>query len=111
MKIFYIFLIILASIFEYLGDSNFKFFSRDNTVKNFIYGIISYIILIGLLIYILKFTNVMYMNLTWDSVSIILETLLAFILLKERLTNNFQWTGLILVIVGVLFLSYGKIPK
>ena len=100
----------MASFLEYLGDSNFKFFSRLNQYKYLSYGLASYGFMIWLLIYLLKHSNVMFMNGMWDAVSIVMETTLAFILLGETMTNNYQYSGLIFVVFGIILMNIGKIP-
>ena len=107
----FLILIVLISLVEYVGDSNFKFYARDGKMNNLVIGIISYAILIKLLISALKESNLIFTNSMWDGISAIISTLFAYFLLKERLNNKFQWTGLILVILGVLLLNFGKIPK
>ena len=108
-----IFLLIIAlmSLVEYAGDSSFKYFARsDKEYKYLVLGIIAYAIMIKLLITALKTGNLIYTNGMWDGISAVIETLLAYFLLRETLSNKFQWTGLILVIVGIFFLNIGKIP-
>lgn len=105
-------LIILTSFIEYIGDSNFKFYARDSTnYTSLIIGSIAYIILVTFIIIILKFTNVLYMNGMWDGISAIIESILAYIFLKERLSNPYQYMGLLLIIAGIFALNIGKIPK
>lgn len=103
--------ILLISLIEYIGDSNFKFYARNSRYHNLITGSIAYIALIALLIYVLKYTNVMYVNGMWDGVSAITGCLLAFILLKERLSTPTQYIGLFLIISGILTLNIGPVPK
>ena len=110
MNILFIITIIIASLLEYLGDSNFKFYARSSDNKYLIYGIIAYIVMIYVLIKILLQSNVMYMNLNWDAVSIILETVLAYILLGERLDNMYQFAGFITILVGIILLNIGHVP-
>ncbi len=105
------FMIILASILEYLGDSNFKFFARESSVKAFGLGTMFYIALIYMLIKILSVSNVMYMNMLWDATSIVIETVLAYILLAERLDNIYQVIGFVIILIGILLLNVGKVPK
>jgi uncharacterized membrane protein len=50
------------------------------------------------------------MNLSWDGTSAILETLLAFILMGERLNNSIQYLGGIFIVFGMVCLNYGQIP-
>ena len=110
MNILFILVIIFASLLEYIGDSNFKFYSRSDENKYLILGVISYLFMIYVIIKVLKYSNVMYMNIMWDATSILLETFLAFLLLKEHLDNNYQKIGFIFIVVGIILLNIGKIP-
>jgi multidrug transporter EmrE-like cation transporter len=66
--------------------------------------------MIFLLVSALKHGNVMFTNGMWDGISAIITTVLAFVLFKERLSNKFQWGGLVLIIIGCILLGYGEIP-
>lgn len=106
-----ILLIILASTIEYFGDSNFKFFARTNQIKFLGLGLGYYLVLILFLIYVLKYTNVIYANLFWDGSSAIIESILAYILLGEHLNNPIQYLGGIFIVIGLVALNYGAIPS
>lgn len=106
-----ILLIILISVVEFIGDANLKFFARNGLkYDHLLYGSIAYIFVVLLLIYTLKFTNVIYINGMWDGISAIVESVLAIILLKEKLSNKYQYLGLGLIISGIFLLNTGKIP-
>lgn len=100
--------ILLVSMLEYIGDSSFKKYSKSKSNSDLYVGIISYVIVIYLLIQILTYSNVMQMNIQWDAVSAILETVLAYIFLKETLSGVTQYIGFILIILGMIFMSLGK---
>jgi multidrug transporter EmrE-like cation transporter len=68
-------------------------------------------VMIFLLISSLKRGNIIFTNGMWDGISAIVTTVAAFVLFKERLSNAFQWGGLVLIIVGCVLLSVGEIPK
>jgi len=104
-------LIILVSIVEYIGDSNFKFYTQTDKKLNLIIGIIAYAIMIPVLIVILRKTNIMYMNGLWDGVSVVIESLLAIIILHESLSNRTQYIGLLFIIIGIFAMTIGQIPK
>ncbi len=106
-----IILIILISLIEYIGDSNFKHYARNSRYHNLIIGAIAYIFVVILLIHVLKKTNVLYLNGAWDGISALIESILAFLLLKERLHNKYQYLGLILIVAGIFTLNMGPIPK
>jgi multidrug transporter EmrE-like cation transporter len=103
-------LIIFISIIEYVGDSNFKFYARTKNINNLYIGIISYVFMVKGFIYALQHGNLLYVNSMWDATSIIVDSVLAYILLHEHLDNNIQYIGLLLIISGIFALNYGKIP-
>jgi multidrug transporter EmrE-like cation transporter len=102
--------IVFASLIEYFGDSSLKYYARTSELKYLILGINFYLVIVGILVYILKYINVSYMNLAWDGSSAILETLLAFLIMGERLNNNIQYLGGIFIVIGMFCLNYGPIP-
>jgi multidrug transporter EmrE-like cation transporter len=103
-------LIVALSILEFFGDASFKIFTKSGSNLFLLGGVASYIAMMFGLIYVLKFSNVSYMNLQWDGMSAIIETTLAFILLGETLSNSTQYLGAFSVILGVILLNFGKIP-
>lgn len=108
MKVFL--LIVIISLIEYVGDSSLKEYARKNTLHSLVIGITTYAILVYGIILVLRQTNVIYMNTMWDSVSALIESLLAMILLGETLSNGIQYYGMAMVIVGIFLLNVGKIP-
>jgi len=110
MNIVFFIVILFASLLEYLGDSNFKFYARSGESKYLAYGSGAYIVMVWVLIRILKQSNVMYMNMLWDATSIIMETALAYILLGETLDNNYQMVGFIAILAGIVLMNVGNIP-
>lgn len=106
----YLLLIVLANIFEFASDASFKIFARTNKILFLYYGIISNVFIMILLYFLLKISNLVYMNALWEGSGLIFETILSFILLKETLTNSYQYYGLFFIILGISFMNYGKIP-
>ena len=100
--------ILLVSLLEYVGDSSFKKYATSKSDYDLFVGIISYAVVIYLLIQILKYSNVMQMNIQWDALSAILETVLAYVLLKETLSGVTQYIGFALIIIGMIFMNLGK---
>ena len=107
----FIVLITLLSLAEYLGDSNFKLYARSGQLNHLGMGIVAYTVMISFLIKALSRSNLIYTNGMWDGVSAVITTVLAFLLLGERLTNIQQWIGLSMIIGGIFALHTGKIPK
>jgi len=102
--------ILMLSLVEYFGDSNFKSYAKTGRNMNLIFGIIFYGLVIKFLIQALKTSNLIYANGMWDGISAVIETILAFYLLHETLNNPIQWLGLIMIIAGVFALHCGPMP-
>ncbi len=107
----FLYLIIAVSLVEYFGDENLKMFARNGNRKHLVYGVVFYALMMKLLIEALKRANLIYMNGMWDGISTIIGTVFAWWLLHERLNNPMQWLGLLLIILGLLSLNTGKIPR
>ena len=107
---YFILLIILLSLVEFVGDSNLKIYSRSNTFRNLVIGIIAYILVVKILIVSFKQRNLIFTNAMWDAVSTLISTFLAVFILKEGLNNWQQWLGVISIILGITLLNYGKPP-
>lgn len=106
----YLFLIILANIFEFTSDASFKFFARTNEISYLYSGVIANFFIMYLLYLLLKISNLVYMNALWEGTGLIFESFFAFILLGEVLSNNYQYFGLFFTILGMTLMNIGKIP-
>ena len=100
--------IFTVSLLEYVGDASFKLYAKDKHKPYLILGLFAYAVVIYMLIHILEYSNVIQMNIYWDALSAILETILAYYLLKETLTGVTQYVGFTLIILGLFFMSLGK---
>ena len=107
---YFVLLITLLSLVEFVGDSNLKIYARTNTLKNLAIGIIAYIFVIKILIESFKRRNLIFTNAMWDAISTLISTLLAVFILKESLNNWQQWVGVGSIILGIMLLNYGKAP-
>jgi len=104
--------IVILSLIEYVGDSSLKEYLKNTTKLNkLIIGIAAYIVVVKLLIEAFKNSNVIFTNTIWDAVSIIVETILAVLILHQTLNNVYQWVGLFIIIIGIIFLNIGKRPN
>jgi len=93
-----------VSLAEVIGDFGFKSFARGGGATAFAQGATGYIGVIYFLIRSLRVGNVLYVNGMWDGVSAVLESVAAYFLFGERLTNPMQYLGLVLVIAGIFML-------
>lgn len=106
----FLLIILLLSLTEFIGDSNFKFYARTDKSMYLFIGIIAYIFVVKFLIMALKQSNLLFVNMYWNGIESITETLLAYFILRERLTNWKQWLGFISISAGIFFLNSGKKP-
>jgi LPXTG-motif cell wall-anchored protein len=101
--------ILMLSLFEILGDFQFKFFARQGKLANFGGGLVGYSGVIYFLIAALKQGNVLWVNGMWDGISGVIESLAAFFILGERFNNWFQYLGLAMITTGLVLLRKGGI--
>lgn len=101
--------VVMLSLFEILGDFQFKFFARQGKLANFGGGLVGYSGVIYFLIAALKQGNVLWVNGMWDGISGLIESLAAVLILGERFNNWFQYLGLAMITTGLVLLRKGGI--
>ena len=106
----FIFNILVLTVLQYLADVNLKSYARTNNYMSLFYASLCYIGVMAMFVYSVKYSNVLYTRALENGVSTVLESVLAYYLLKESMTNKYQWSGLGFVILGVAMLNIGKIP-
>jgi len=105
-------IIIFLSLVEFVGDASFRQYAKDpKLLDRLLLGILAYIGVVLILIQSFKQANLIFTNGMWDGVSAAIGTILAVFILNESLTNGYQWSGLTLVILGIVLLNIGKIPN
>jgi len=97
--------IIVLSAIEVFGDFNLRWYAQSNNPVYFGYGLVGYIGVVLYLIKCLRTQNVMYVNGMWDSISTIIESFAAYVVLGDRLERPSQYIGLVLIIVGIFMLK------
>lgn len=97
-------LIVLISIVEFFGDSNFKLFSRNKDSKNLTLGFLFYFIMILFLIKAFGEANLIYVNTVWDAISTLISAGLAIVLLGE-IPSRKELVGMGLIISGIIFMG------
>lgn len=101
--------LLLLSLSEIIGDFAFKSFANTGTAFSFIIGSAGYVGVVAFLILSLRGSTVLLVNSLWDGISAILESVAAFIFLKERFENIWQYIGLLLIISGLFLIRYKEI--
>lgn len=101
---FAVFNIIILSIIEFFGDSNFKSYAQGGSSLNLGKGFLFYFIMIFFLLRAFKTSNLIYVNTMWDAISTLISAGLAIVLLGEIPHPN-QILGMALIVSGMTFMG------
>lgn len=96
----------MLSIAEVVGDFSFENYANTSNNISFLGGMAGYAGVIFFLIKSLKQTNILTVNLLWDGLSTLVETLAAIIILGETFNNITQWLGAVLIISGIVLIKF-----
>ena len=99
--------IILLCFVEVYGDFALRFYAQTNNIKWLGHGIAGYVGVVYFLIQSLRFNNVLYVNGLWDGMSGLLESVVAYYVLGDRLEKSSEYIGLLFIIAGVFLLKGG----
>jgi hypothetical protein len=92
---------------EIVGDFGYKEFANKGGFSSFFTGTAGYIAVGYFLIRSLQGSTILTVNSAWDGISTIIENIAAYIFFGERFENWNEYLGMILIVVGLLFM---KIP-
>jgi multidrug transporter EmrE-like cation transporter len=101
------FYVLVLSAIEVYGDFSLRFYAQTNKLSWLVHGLVGYAGVIYFLIRSFKFKNVLYVNGMWDGVSALIESIAAYVILGDRLDKVSEYTGVVLIIVGVFLLKNG----
>ena len=101
------FYVIILSAIEIYGDFSLRFYAQTGKSSWLAQGLLGYAGVVYYLIQSFKYKNVLYANGMWDGVSGLIESLASYFILGDRLEKKSQYTGLVLIIVGVFLLKNG----
>ena len=99
----------MACIAEIFGDFSLKDYAREERPIDLTKGLVGYAGVIFFLIKSLVQANVIYVNGLWDGISGLIETIAAYVILKERLNTRAQYIGLGILILGLFMFRMGGI--
>lgn len=97
----------LLILTEIIGDFGFQKFANNGGITPFAVGITGYIGVIYYLIRSLQGSQILLVNIVWDGLSALLETIAAMIILGEYFEDPWKYLGVALIIIGLFFL---KVP-
>ena len=95
----------LLCLTEIVGDFGYKEFANKGGLKNFLIGTSGYIGVVYSLIRSLQGSQVLLVNAAWDGLSALIESIAAFVFLGERFDDPMKYVGIVLIVVGLLFLK------
>lgn len=96
----------MISVAEIVGDFSLEKFADTNEISALTVGIIGYIAVIYFLIKGLKQANILQVNLLWDGLSALIESLAAILILRQSFKNGRQWIGASLIIAGLFLIKF-----
>ena len=100
--------VILLSIVEVYGDFELEKYAHTNKVEHFVKGSVGYIAVVYFLIKSLQTSNILYVNLMWDGVSALVNTIAAMTILGERFESWEHFIGGSLIIIGLFLIKFKK---
>jgi multidrug transporter EmrE-like cation transporter len=101
------FYVIVLSFVEVYGDFSLRFYAQTGKTSWLAHGLFGYAGVVYYLIQSFKHKNVLYVNGMWDGVSALIESIAAYFILGDRLDKVTEYTGIVLIIVGVFLLKNG----
>lgn len=97
--------IILLSIVEIYGDFTIEKYTKTNNIYDLVKGSLGYVGVVFFLIRSLQSTNILYVNLMWDGVSALVETIAAMTILGHTFEKVEHIVGAALIIMGLVFIK------
>ena len=97
--------VVLVALIEIYGDFALRFYAQTQQTSWLVHGVIGYAGVVYFLIQSFRFKNVLYVNVMWDGLSGLLESMAAFAILGDRLQTLSQYVGVAFIILGVVLLK------
>ena len=89
---------------EIIGDFGFQKFANNGGISSFAVGIGGYIGVIYFLIRSLQGSKILMVNVVWDGLSALIESVAAMIFLGEYFDDPLKYVGIVFIILGLFFL-------
>ena len=99
-----IFNIVVLTVFEIFGDFQLQQYAKTDKYESLFFGIFGYM---GVVLYLIKSVrevNILYVNLLWDGISAILETIAAMVILGQRFESYIHILGAFFIIAGLFLI-------
>jgi multidrug transporter EmrE-like cation transporter len=96
----------VLSVLEVFGDFMLKDYATTGFVSKLGLGAIGYVGVVMALIWSFHSGNVLLVNGIWDGMSGVIESVAAYFILGNRLSNPYQYAGLAMTVLGVFMLKF-----
>jgi multidrug transporter EmrE-like cation transporter len=96
----------ILSVLEVFGDFMLKDYASTGLLSKLGLGVIGYVGVVVTLIWSFHSGNVLLVNGIWDGMSAVVESTAAYLILGDRLSNPYQYAGLVMTALGVFMLKY-----
>jgi len=96
----------LLSLLEVFGDFMLKDYATTGIMSKLGLGVLGYAGVVVALIWSFQTGNVLLINGMWDGISSVIESLAAYLILGDRLSNPYQYVGLFMTMIGVFLLKF-----
>ena len=100
--------VIFISIVEIFGDFELEKYAHTNNIEHLARGITGYAAVVYFLVQSLRQSNILYVNLMWDGVSSLINTIAAMTILGERFESMEHIIGGVLIIAGLILIKWKK---
>ena len=95
----------VLSVLEVFGDFMLKDYATTGVLSKLGLGLLGYVGVVIALIWSFRTGNVLLVNGMWDGMSAIIESAAAYFILGDRLSNPYQYIGLVMTMLGVFMLK------
>jgi multidrug transporter EmrE-like cation transporter len=91
---------------EVFGDFMLKDYATTGVASKLGLGVLGYIGVIAALVWSFHSGNVLLVNGMWDGISSVVTSIAAYVILGDRLSNPYQYLGLVITVIGVFLLKF-----
>lgn len=100
--------VLAMSCAEIFGNCHIKFYAETGKHKHLVLGLLGYA---GLLYFLIKIFgsgsgNMLHVNTMWQSVVVVLGSVVAYFWLGDRMSHPIQYLGILLGILAVICVNY-----
>ncbi len=93
---------------EIFANMHIQKFASNKVLRNLIFGILGYMIVLYFLIKSFSHGNMLWVTTMWEGMIIILSASFAYFYLGERFVHSLQYWGIVLAMAAMFCVQYGE---